>query len=132
MCFYFLYWQYRCSNEVKQRWKGVMLSSVYDDDGNFSMLEGSENLISAKNMSGITSTEDAFAGIFEDKEGREGYLVVNFTDPAKKRKNKVTLALTNATRAIVVKEGKEEVKKVDGGKLELDLDEGDGVFVIPY
>ena len=58
--------------------------------------------------------------------------MVNFTDPAKKRKNKVTLALKNATRAIVVKEGKEEVKKVDGGKLELDLDEGDGVFVIPY
>ncbi len=113
-------------------WKGVMLSSVYDDDGNFSMLEGSENLISAKNMSGITSTEDAFAGIFEDKDGREGYLVVNFTDPAKKRKNKVTLTLKNATRAIVVKEGKEEVKKVGSGKLELELDEGDGVFVIPY
>lgn len=113
-------------------WKGVMLSSVYDDDGNFSMLEGSENLISAKNMSGITSTEDSFAGIFEDKDGREGYLVVNFTDPAKKRKNKVTLTLKNATRAIVVKEGKEEVKKVGSGKLELELDEGDGVFVIPY
>ena len=96
------------------------------------MLDGSENVISAKNMSEITSTEDAFAGIFEDKAGREGYLVVNFTDPAKKRKNKVTLTLKNATRAIVVKEGKEEVKKIDGGKLELDLNEGDGVFVIPY
>ena len=113
-------------------WKGVTLSSVYDDTENFAMLEGSENVIAAKNMSGITSTEDAFAGIFEDKSGREGYLVVNFTDPALKRKNKVTLTLKNATRAIVVKEGKEEVKKAEGGRIELDLDEGDGVFVIPY
>lgn len=44
----------------------------------------------------------------------------------------MTLTLKNATRAIVVKEGKEEVKKVGSGKLELELDEGDGVFVIPY
>ena len=113
-------------------WKGVMLSSVYDDTENFAMLEGSENVIAAKNMSEITSTEDAFAGVFEDKNGREGYLVVNFTDPALKRKNKVTLTLKNATRAIVVKEGKEEIKKVEGGRIEIDLDEGDGVFVIPY
>lgn len=113
-------------------WKGVKLSSVYDDTGNFEMLQGSENLVTPKNMTGFESEEDAFAGVFEDKDGREGYLVVNFTDPALKRKNKVTLTLKDATRAIVVKNGVEEVKTVSNGKLELNLDEGDGVFVIPY
>ena len=113
-------------------WKGVTLSSVYDDTENFAMLGESENVIEAKNMSKIESTEDAFAGIFEDKDGREAYLVVNFTDPFLKRKNKVTLTLKNATRAIVVKNGAEEVKRVENGKLELNLSEGDGVFVIPY
>ncbi len=113
-------------------WKGVMLSSVYDDTGNFGMLEGSENVISSAKAKGFESTEDAFAGVFEDANGREGYLVVNFTDPALKRKNTVTMTFEGATRAIVVRGGEETVEKLDGGKLVLEMSEGDGFFVIPY
>ena len=83
-------------------------------------------------MTKFESEEDAFAGIFEDKDGREGYLLVNFTDPALNRNNKITLTVKNATNAIVVKNGRETIEKIKNGKLELTLSAGDGVFVIPY
>ena len=113
-------------------WKGIKISSVYDDTENFAMLENSENIVTPKNMTKFESEEDSFAGIFEDKNGREGYLVVNFTDPALNRNNKITLTVKNATNAIVVKNGGETVEKIKNDKLELTLSAGDGVFVIPY
>lgn len=114
-------------------WKGVMLSNVYDDTGNFSYLESSENVLTGnKTLKKFESTEDAFTGVFEDKDGRQGFLVVNFTDPAKKAQNTVTMTLDGATHAIVVKNGESTVEKVQGGKLTLNMKEGEGYFVIPF
>ena len=114
-------------------WKGFMVSDVYDDSGNFAYLENSGNLISDnKTLKNFESTEDAFAGVFEDKDGRQGFMVVNFTDPALNRNNTVTLTLEDAKNAIVVKNGVKSVEKVKKGKLVLEMSAGDGIFVIPY
>ncbi len=114
-------------------WKGVMLSSVYDDSENFAYLENSENILPTnKTLKKLESTEDAFTGVFEDKDGRQGFLVVNFTDPGKKMTNTVTMTLENASHAIVVKNGESTVEKVNGGKLTLTMAEGEGDFVIPF
>lgn len=114
-------------------WKGVMLSSVYDDSDNFAYLEDSENVLTTnKTLKQFESTEDAFAGVFEDKDGRQGFLVVNFTDPAKKISNTVTLTVEGATHAIVVKNGVSTIEKVNGGKLSFTMAEGEGYFVIPF
>lgn len=114
-------------------WKGVMLSSVYDDSDNFAYLEDSENVLTTnKTLKKLESTEDAFTGVFEDKDGRQGFLVVNFTDPGKKMTNTVTMTLENASHAIVVKNGESTIEKVKGGKLTLTMAEGEGYFVIPF
>lgn len=114
-------------------WQGVALSSVYDDGKNFGYLDNSKNIIdSTETFKGITSMEDAFTGIFKDKEGREGYMVVNFTDPAMNRKNEVTLNIEGKKSAIVVKNGKESIQKISKGKLKLKMEPGEGFFVIPF
>lgn len=114
-------------------WKGVMLSSVYDDTENFSYLEGSEFVqTSNKTLKSFTSTEDAFTGVFEDKDGRQGFMVVNFTDPALKRANTVTMKFEDAKQAIVVRNGVKSVEKLKKGTLTLEMKEGDGFFVIPF
>lgn len=114
-------------------WKGVMLSEVYDDTENFSYLEGSENVLTSNKMlKKFESTEDAFTGVFEDKDGRQGFLVVNFTDPAKKLQNKVTMTFSDAKYAIVAGNGENHIEALRGGKLELDMKEGEGFFVIPF
>ncbi len=114
-------------------WKGVMLSKVYDDTENFGFLENSPNVITEdKTLTAFSSSEDAFAGVFEDKEGRRGYLAVNFTDPGKNLSNTVKMTLSGYGGAIVVKNGKSSTVRLDNGKLTLDLKSGEGALVIPY
>jgi len=114
-------------------WKGVVISNVWDDTENFSYLDGSEFLMtSTETLKSFTSVEDAFTGVFEDKDGREGYMVVNFTDPALKKANTVTMTFNGANNAIVVKGGVKTVEKLKKGVLNLNLKEGEGAFVIPF
>ncbi len=115
-------------------WKAVMLSSVYDDSDNFSYLDSSQNVVtSTKSLKGISSTEDAFAGVFEDKDGNEGFMVVNFTDPERKLGNKVTLSVKDGySHILVVNAGEEKVYKVKKGSVSFDMAPGDGYFVIPF
>ncbi len=110
-------------------WKGVMTSSADGGEGNFERIERME---SAKTLKSVAGTEDALVGVFEDKEGREGYMVVNFTDPGRKLDNTVTLTLEGAGRAVVVLNGEKTTQAVSGGKLTLELKSGEGCFVIPY
>lgn len=114
-------------------WKGVMLSDVNGGEGNFEYLTDSPNLLtSGKTITGISSTQDAFAGLFEDKDGNEGYMVVNFTDPGKNLANKVTLKIKDKGAVVVVKNGVKTTQKIKKGNVTLDLACGEGAFVIPY
>lgn len=115
-------------------WKGIMISSVYDDTDNFGYLESSKFLLnSTRTVTKIESSEDAFSGVFEDKDGNEGYLVVNFTDPALDRSNQITLSVADGyTHAIVVKNGESAVEKIKNGKLSFTMAAGEGYFVIPF
>lgn len=114
-------------------WKGVMLSKVYDDVENFGFLEDSPNVITSdKTLTSFKSKEDAFAGVFEDKDGKRGYLAVNFTDPGKNISNTVTMTLSGFGGAIVVKNGETSTVRLKSGTLTLDLKAGEGALVIPY
>lgn len=110
-------------------WKGVMTSSEKGGEGNFESIKRME---SAKTLKKVEGTQDTLAGVFEDKDGREGYMVVNFTDPGKKLDSTVTLTLENAGKAIVVLNGEKKTVSVNDGKLILELKSGEGCFVIPY
>lgn len=115
-------------------WKGIVLSDVYDDTGNFEYLSNSKNVLqSSEALKSMESKEDAFAGVFEDAEGREGFLAVNFTDPAKNVTNEVTMTFEKGyTNAIVVKNGTESIEKVKSNSLTIELAAGEGAFVIPF
>ncbi|MBS1314863.1 MAG: hypothetical protein HP048_05910, partial [Clostridia bacterium] len=66
-------------------------------------------------------------------DGNEGYLVVNFTDPALGRSNQITLSVADGyTHAIVVKNGESAVEKIKNGKLSFTMVAGEGYFVIPF
>ncbi len=115
-------------------WKGIILSKVYDDTDNFEYLSNSKNVLqSSKTLKSFTSEEDAFTGVFEDANGNEGFLAVNFTDPAKNLTNKVTMTFEKGySNAIVVRNGKESIEKVKSDSLTIDLAAGEGAFVIPF
>lgn len=75
---------------------------------------------------------DAIVGCFENEQGYQGFLAVNFNDPKKELKNEVTLYFKKADKAIVYLDGEPKTFDVKDGKLTLDLGLGEGAFVVPY
>ena len=110
-------------------WKGVMTSSENGGEGNFKLIERME---SGKNLKKVEGTEDVLVGMFDDKDGREGCMVVNFTDPGRKLNNTVTLSFERVKDAIIILNGEKSVQSLKKGKLTLELKSGEGCFVIPY
>lgn len=110
-------------------WKGVMTSSENGGEGNFKLIERME---SGKNLKKVEGTEDVLVGMFDDKDGREGCMVVNFTDPGRKLNNTVTLSFEGVKDAIIILNGEKSVQSLKKGKLTLELKSGEGCFVIPY
>lgn len=113
-------------------WQGFMVNNVNGGEGNFDYISESNNICNSDTLSAIDSSDDLLVGCFKDKEGREGFMAVNFTDPYDGLSNTVTLTLKDKTRAIVVKNGVKTVEKVNGGKLTFEMNPGEGWFVIPY
>ncbi|MBQ9710232.1 MAG: hypothetical protein IJV67_06405 [Clostridia bacterium] len=116
-------------------WQGVMpIIGVENDEGgensNFSYLEY-KVLRSHERIKSIRTQQDTLTGVFKDAQGRDGFMIVNFTEPSAKLDNKVEIEFNNATRAIVVKKGVQEVVDTVDGKLTFTMDEGEGYFVIP-
>ena len=111
------------------KWKGTMTTNVWGGEGNFALIS---KLSSTKTLTAFEGTADGLAGVFEDKDGREGYMVVNFTDPGKNIDNTVTLTVKDVHNAIVILNGEKKIVPVNNGKIVLELKSGEGCFVIPY
>lgn len=79
----------------------------------------------------LSFEKEALIGVFNDGQGRDAFMVTNFTVPGEKINNSVTLTFRDATSAICYIQGEKKIKPLDGGTLELNLGPGEGVFVIP-
>jgi hypothetical protein len=116
-------------------WQGVMttIGSENDNGGendSFSYLE--KSLIQSHDrIKSIKTQQDTLTGVFKDADGRDGFMVVNYTEPSKQLKNKVEIEFKNSTRAIVVKKGVQSVVDTVNGKLSFTMDAGEGYFIIP-
>lgn len=82
-------------------------------------------------LQSINSRYDTIVGCF-DKDGQDGYMVVNYTDPINDFTNSVTLQFTNCSQALVyTEEGAKQLNLTADGELRLILDAGQAAFVIP-
>ena len=116
-------------------WQGVMTTIGTDNDNggennSFSYL--STFLKSShERIKSMKTQQDTLTGLFKDSEGRDGFMIVNYTEPSAGLQNKVDLQFENCTRAIVVKKGVQEVVDCENGALSFTMDAGEGYFVIP-
>ncbi len=79
----------------------------------------------------VDSRYDAIVGCF-DKEGQDGYMVVNYTAPDLNMTNMVTLTFEGCTQALVyTEEGVEQINLVADGSLRVTLGCGQAAFIIP-
>lgn len=113
-------------------WKGLTskkgeMSGKDDVFGDIRDLEIQET----GSLTSLVSRYDAIVGCFE-KDGQDGYMVVNYTDPINDYTNAVTLKFEGCSQALVyTEEGTEQVNLTENGELRLILEAGQGAFVIP-
>lgn len=139
------YWAQELNSEIAKfdhvylsfDWEGVTGingSNNFVDDPTYENPSFSQFATPLESLNGIkkvSATEDTLIGQFKDKEGRAGFVVTNFTEPTNMLKDVVSFEFANANRAIVYRNGERQIYEVKGGKLDLKLAAGEGVFVIP-
>lgn len=81
----------------------------------------------------VTSNYNTLVGCFESKvDNYRGYMVTNFEDPADERVDEVTLKFSNTNKALIYHKASKEVVTLNNGVLNLNIEPGDGMFVIPF
>ena len=83
-------------------------------------------------ISNINCSQNTLIGSFKNKEGRDGFIISNFSDPSELKKDAISLEFNGATHALVYHGQNKEVVELNSSKFEITLDEGDGIFVIPF
>lgn len=115
-------------------WKGILtvIGEENDNGGeNAAFASVQDAVIESERVKSVKAQQDTLVGVFKDGAGRDGYMVVNYTEPSAGLKNKVTLSFNNCTRAVVVTDGVEKVVDAANGVVEFTQNAGDGTFVIP-
>ena len=79
----------------------------------------------------VVAEQPALVGSFRDKEDNNGYMIVNYTEPSGKLSNTVTVNFEKGiSKARVYRKGVPEDVEIKDGTLTLDLESGEGAFVI--
>jgi hypothetical protein len=79
----------------------------------------------------VKSTEDTVIGCFADKDGYDGFTVVNFSDPYENRSDKIKITFRDAGQAVVYTKGVKSTVDLKDGVYTAELEAGEGRFIIP-
>ncbi len=95
------------------------------------------NRISIKSvlsLNSVTTSRDTLFGYFNDVDGNDGIMAVNYNETSLNLTDEVTLNFDSSkyNKAVCYIGGEKVVKTLDKGKLDLTLGVGEGVFVIPF
>ena len=115
-------------------WKGIICNVGTENDNggeNDDFAVSQEAWVTSDRIKSVTTQQDTLIGVFKDKENRDGFMVVNYTEPSAGLNNKVKLTFNDCQRAIVITDGVQSVVDVKNGVLEFTQKAGDGTFVIP-
>jgi hypothetical protein len=112
-------------------WEDVMTYSTTPSfpNVNFRMIN---SLSSHDRIKSYSGSEDLLIGTFTGKDGEDGFMVVNYTDPAFELVNDVKIDFNDASHVLAYIDGEERIIELKRGKLELTLDSGSYAFMIPY
>lgn len=114
-------------------WQGVytILGSENETGVNIGFEAMKDPLDSLSCADSVSATQDTVIGQFKDKDGNDGLLIANYSDPAARLSDAVSLEFKDADRALVWRNGERSVYVLKDGVLNLELEAGEGVFVIP-
>lgn len=114
---------------MKYDWEGTM--GVTKEGAQKSLMLAQAGNYTSPRIQSVTATDETIIGCMKDKDGYDGFMIVNMTDPGKKLSDSVTVTFKKATKAIVYVKGEEQTVELENGTYTFDLASGEGVFVIP-
>ncbi len=82
----------------------------------------------------VTTSRDTLFGYFNDADGNDGIMAVNYNETSLNLTDEVSLTFDGSkyNKAVCYIGGEKVVKNLNNGKLDLTLGVGEGVFVIPF
>lgn len=113
-------------------WQGTMALAPSDTDMS-TVLEGAlsdGSNYEPENMT-ATATQETVIGCMQDDNGRDGYMIVNATEPSIGSTSKVTLHFKDAKKAVAYIKGTETEITLQNSTYEIEVGAGEGVFIIP-
>ena len=115
-------------------WDGIYTNlgtgSFFDTNEAFEAIK-SDDLDTLRGVKSFKSKYDTIAGQFKDKDGNDGFMIVNYEEPSIKHDNKVTMTFENADGVLYYRNGEPTVEGLANKTFTIDLKPGEGVFIIP-
>ena len=100
----------------------------------FQNLVGRLDIADIDSVQSVYSSRDTLFGYFKDTKKRESFVVVNYNETRSAQSDIVRIAFDSKTYryCVVYKGGEKKITELSNGMLELELEVGEGTFVIPY
>lgn len=114
---------------MKYDWEGTM--ALKPEGTEFSTPMSYIKDYKSDRIAKATAAEEAIIGCMKDKNGYDGFMVVNATDPGLNKSNRVEISFNKADKALIYVKGEEQTIDLKDGSYTFDLEAGEGVFVIP-
>jgi len=138
-----LYYDVQTVNKEVHKWDNVYLSfdwigtaPIIGSHGRanemFALInDGIIKLGEIEGIKDIATNEDLLFGVFEDAKGNRGFMAVNATNPYEGIPSTVTVEFDGYQGVMVYAKGEPEIIDLADGKVTLDLESGEGKFLIP-
>ncbi len=112
-------------------WQGTLpiVSNKYEGNDMYDYLDNA--LTQHSRISSLSADQDAIVGAFKDKDGNDGFMLSNVTDPADNLTSNVTIGFNDADAVVVYKKGRTLIYGLKNGKTTISLGSGEGAFIIP-
>lgn len=112
-------------------WKGTLvIDGTRNEKPNEKFVKTREFLPYEDSELSVEKAEkDLLVGCFEKSKTSRAYVIVSYGEPTVKEGNTVTLTFKTAKKLSIRRNGVEETVKVEGGKLTLEMKQGEGIFI---
>lgn len=118
-----------------KHWKGVIpIVGEHRDPGVlFEMINNAKlSLVDVEGVKNIISNQNLLLGVFEDGNKNKGFMITNAANPFYKIAAKVTIEFDSAYKGLLAFEfGEPRIYNLNDGKITLELEAGEGRFLIP-
>lgn len=125
--------EYEPFNDVYMSFEreGTMLTKADEWDFNAGFDAVTNQLRSHPRIAEITCTQDTVTGTFKDADGRDAFMVVNYSDPYYAESDTVRIEFNDVEYVSTWRKGVQRVVRLNGGVYETTLGSGEGEFIIP-